>query len=71
MVAESSPESGDRVSTMVMLKYLFSQVIEINITLHSNVAFAPRLQAYEGASTEAEWLEGVCTSGYCVCVNHY
>ena len=56
MDIENSLRGEDKVSTNVLLKSLITQAIQINSTLHTDVALAPRLKAWLGASTEEEWL---------------
>jgi hypothetical protein len=47
--------SGYKVSTIEILKYLVSQAIRLNKSIHTDAALAPRLKAYLGATTEEEW----------------
>jgi hypothetical protein len=47
--------SGGKVSTIEILKYLVSQAIRVNKSIHTDAALAPRLKAYLGATTEQEW----------------
>jgi hypothetical protein len=56
MDVQNSVAAENKVSTIVLLKHLITQAIQINSALHTDAALAPRLKAWLGASTEAEWL---------------
>jgi hypothetical protein len=47
--------SGGKVSTIEILKYLVSQAIRVNKSIHTDAALAPRLKAYLNTTTEQEW----------------
>lgn len=49
-------KTSNQVSTVDLLKYLISQAIRTNKTIHSDAALAPRIGAYIGAKTEEEWI---------------
>jgi len=42
-------------STVDLLKYLISQAMHLNRTIHTDVAVTPRLSSYWGAQTESDW----------------
>ncbi|KAJ3578674.1 hypothetical protein NPX13_g1895 [Xylaria arbuscula] len=45
----------DKVSTIDLFKYLISQAICINETIHTDAVLTPRLGSYFSARTEEEW----------------
>ncbi|MCJ1371935.1 hypothetical protein MMC20_003155 [Loxospora ochrophaea] len=53
MDSQNSKGAENKVSTVVLLKYLIAHAIRINTALHTN---GVRLQAYLSTSTETEWL---------------
>jgi hypothetical protein len=56
MDVQNSVAAENKVSTIVLLKHLITQAIQINSALHTDAALASRLKVWLGASTEAEWL---------------
>ncbi|KAI0971619.1 hypothetical protein F4678DRAFT_431332 [Xylaria arbuscula] len=46
----------DQVSTIDLFKYLISQVVSINETMHTDATLTPRLGSYFSARTEEEWV---------------
>ncbi|KAL2068637.1 hypothetical protein VTL71DRAFT_14974 [Oculimacula yallundae] len=47
--------SGGKLYSIEILKYLISQAIRVNRSIHNDVALAPCLKAYLGATTEQDW----------------
>ncbi|KAJ8107345.1 hypothetical protein ONZ43_g6760 [Nemania bipapillata] len=60
-----SPQSGEaegfrkqnEITTIEILKCLVTQAIQLNMSLHTDAALAPRVDAYHAARTEGEWLD--------------
>jgi hypothetical protein len=53
---ENVLRGDEKVSTIVLLKSLITQAVQINPTLRTDAALAPRLKAWLGANTEGDWL---------------
>lgn len=52
---ESHETPGNMTSTIDLLKYLISQALHLNRTIHTDAAVTPRLMSYWGAQTESDW----------------
>lgn len=48
--------TADAVSSIDLLKYLVSQAIAVNKSIHTDAALAPSFKSYIGAQTEGEWV---------------
>ncbi|KAH7333075.1 hypothetical protein BKA65DRAFT_564106 [Rhexocercosporidium sp. MPI-PUGE-AT-0058] len=52
---ESYESTDNMTSTIDLLKYLVSQAVNLNKTIHTDAAMTPRLKTYWGAQTECDW----------------
>ncbi|TVY54373.1 hypothetical protein LCER1_G006832 [Lachnellula cervina] len=54
---ESDEIPGNMTSNIDLLKYLISQALHLNRTIHTDAAVTPRLKSYWEAQTESDWFK--------------
>jgi hypothetical protein len=56
MIPDGDYHTEDGVSSIDLMKYLVSQALLLNPTMHTEAAMAPRLHSFNEAKSESDWI---------------